>query len=160
MWTLLFFTSAQDVDVLFNEDRKSKTQATLTFSGLLNALDGLVSANGVLTVMTTNHIERLDPALVRAGRVDRRFEFTAPEREQVVSLFQSYYPDAKQELAKKFADIVFKREEQSARSIATIQQHFVYTREKTAEQSLELLPKFFKEFYPDNLRDSSKNFYM
>lgn len=146
--------------MLFNEDRKSQTEAPLTFSGLLNALDGLISADGILTVMTTNHIERLDPALVRAGRVDRRFEFTAPDREQVASLFQSYYPDAKQGMSKKFSEMVFSREEKSARSIATLQQHFVYTRENTAEESLEMLPEFFKEFYPDNLRDSSKNLYV
>lgn len=43
----------------------------LTFSGLLNALDGVTSAGeGRLIFMTTNHRERLDPALLRPGRVD------------------------------------------------------------------------------------------
>ncbi len=57
----------EDIDVLFNENRRSQSNSYVTFSGLLNALDGLVSANGILTVMTTNHPERLDPALTRAG---------------------------------------------------------------------------------------------
>jgi len=37
----------------------------LTFSGLLNALDGLSAQGGRILVMTTNHIELLDDALIR-----------------------------------------------------------------------------------------------
>lgn len=42
----------------------------VTFSGLLNALDGVAAGEGVAVFMTTNHRERLDPALIRPGRVD------------------------------------------------------------------------------------------
>jgi mitochondrial chaperone BCS1 len=42
----------------------------VTFSGLLNALDGVRSQEGRILVMTTNHIEKLDPALKRPGRAD------------------------------------------------------------------------------------------
>src|SRR5215470_2183574 len=52
----------------------SSTQANLqngvTLSGLLNVLDGFQAPNGVLFVMTTNHIEELDKALLRPGRID------------------------------------------------------------------------------------------
>ncbi len=109
--------------MLFNENRKSENPSTLTFSGLLNALDGLVSTDGVVTVMTTNHIDRLDPALIRAGRVDRRFEFRPPTREQISDLFASFYPQSSAKTAKTFADLVFCRPEKDARSIATLQQH-------------------------------------
>lgn len=37
----------------------------LTFSGLLNALDGVASAEGRILFMTTNYVDRLDPALIR-----------------------------------------------------------------------------------------------
>ena len=43
----------------------------VTLSGLLNALDGVSSREGRVLFLTTNHPERLDPALVRPGRVDR-----------------------------------------------------------------------------------------
>lgn len=39
----------------------------VTFSGLLNAIDGVSSAEARLLVMTTNYPERLDPALIRPG---------------------------------------------------------------------------------------------
>ena len=46
------------------------SQVTLT--GLLNSLDGVVASEARLTFLTTNYPERLDPALVRPGRVDLR----------------------------------------------------------------------------------------
>lgn len=42
----------------------------VTFSGLLNCLDGVASTEARILFMTTNYLERLDPALVRPGRVD------------------------------------------------------------------------------------------
>lgn len=141
----------EDVDALFTKDRKATSDSPLTFSGLLNGLDGIVSAEGIVTVLTTNHIDRLDPALVRAGRVDRKFEFNYPDKNQMAKLFQSFYPQADDALAKKFAEKVFQRpeSEKEARSIATLQEHFIFTRDKTATESYELLDTFYKEYYDD-----------
>lgn len=138
----------EDVDVLFNEDRKSEASQSLTFSGMLNALDGLISVDGIITIFTTNHIEKLDAALIRAGRVDRRFEFDHPSAKQMAALFKSFYEDATQGLCEKFADMVLNRPEEEARSIATLQQHFIFTRKMSAEDSVANIPKFFAEFYP------------
>ncbi|CAN8075956.1 unnamed protein product [Agarophyton chilense] len=140
----------EDVDVLFGSDRKSEGTPTLTFSGMLNALDGLISVDGIITIFTTNFIEKLDPALIRAGRVDRRFEFVHPKIDQICSLFKSFYEDSSNETAKKFAKSVFDRPEEEARSIATLQQHFIFTRKKSAEECVKLIPQFFKEFYPNS----------
>src|SRR4051794_31141594 len=46
----------------------------VTLSGLLNVIDGTTAAEGRLLIMTTNHLEQLDKALLRKGRVDRQFE--------------------------------------------------------------------------------------
>ncbi|KAI5460595.1 P-loop containing nucleoside triphosphate hydrolase protein [Mariannaea sp. PMI_226] len=43
-----------------------------TLSGLLNVLDGVGSQEGRIVIMTTNHPEQLDSALVRPGRVDMK----------------------------------------------------------------------------------------
>jgi mitochondrial chaperone BCS1 len=42
----------------------------VTFSGLLNILDGAVSSEERLIFMTTNYVDRLDSALIRPGRID------------------------------------------------------------------------------------------
>ncbi len=138
----------EDIDVLFAEDRKSEQPNFLTFSGLLNALDGMLSVDGIVTVMTTNHVERLDPALIRAGRVDRKFEFKPPNTAQVADMFQTYYPLAERELAQRFADKVFERKEKDARSIATLQLHFIRERKHTANECVQRLDQFFLDFYP------------
>ena len=48
---------------------------------------------GRLVFMTTNHIERLDPALIRPGRVDVRCQFQDASRAQAEALFLSFYAD-------------------------------------------------------------------
>ncbi len=62
----------EDVDAAFTESRTAADGAAapgrLTFSGLLNALDGVAAQEGRLVFMTTNHIERLNEALIRPGR--------------------------------------------------------------------------------------------
>lgn len=52
--------------------QQPETFTALSLSGLLNSLDGIVPLDGMLIFMTTNHIEKIDPALLRNGRVDRR----------------------------------------------------------------------------------------
>ncbi|XP_062116359.1 AAA-ATPase At3g28580-like [Humulus lupulus] len=50
----------------------------VTLSGLLNFIDGIWSACGTerLIVFTTNHIEKLDPALIRRGRMDMHIKLS------------------------------------------------------------------------------------
>ena len=44
----------------------------LDLSGLLNVLDGVVDTPDRIVIMTTNHPEKLDPALIRPGRIDKK----------------------------------------------------------------------------------------
>ncbi|KAK1417758.1 hypothetical protein QVD17_26892 [Tagetes erecta] len=57
---------------------KKKKKSEVTLSGLLNFIDGLWSACGSerLIVFTTNHVEKLDPALIRRGRMDKHIEMS------------------------------------------------------------------------------------
>lgn len=53
------------------EAKKKEEEAKgVTLSALLNALDGAFSRDGRILVMTTNHPDNVDPALLRPGRVD------------------------------------------------------------------------------------------
>ncbi|CAN0119203.1 unnamed protein product [Scytosiphon promiscuus] len=49
----------------------SKTDK-LDLAGLLNVLDGVVDTPGRIVIMTTNHPETLDAALIRPGRIDKK----------------------------------------------------------------------------------------
>ncbi|KAG2551140.1 hypothetical protein PVAP13_9KG378200 [Panicum virgatum] len=57
---------------------KKDARSKVTLSGLLNFIDGLWSACGEerLIVFTTNHPEKLDPALIRTGRMDKWIEMS------------------------------------------------------------------------------------
>ena len=65
--------------------------ANVTFSGLLNALDGVGSAEERLLFLTTNHVERMDAALVRPGRVDMTVRFGDATRWQVEQFWERFY---------------------------------------------------------------------
>ncbi|EAQ93655.1 hypothetical protein CHGG_01890 [Chaetomium globosum CBS 148.51] len=64
----------EDVDAALANRRQRDPDGysgrTVTASGLLNALDGLAAGEDRIAFLTTNHIDRLDPALIRPGRVD------------------------------------------------------------------------------------------
>ncbi|KAF8913569.1 hypothetical protein CPB85DRAFT_555497 [Mucidula mucida] len=70
---------------------------TLSLSGLLNALDGVAAAEGRLLFATTNHLERLDPALSRPGRMDVWIEFKNASKWQAEALFRNFFPSAEEE---------------------------------------------------------------
>ncbi|XP_071737382.1 AAA-ATPase ASD, mitochondrial-like [Rutidosis leptorrhynchoides] len=57
---------------------KNNKGSEVTLSGLLNFIDGLWSACGSerLIVFTTNYVEKLDPALIRRGRMDKHIELS------------------------------------------------------------------------------------
>jgi chaperone BCS1 len=76
-----------DNDNINNSIETTTTQKYLTYSGLLNALDGVLSnQKGIITIMTTNYIEKLGSALIRPGRIDKAFELTYCVHEQVITM--------------------------------------------------------------------------
>ena len=60
------------------EEKKKKQGSKVTLSGLLNFINGLWSACGGerIIAFTTNHVEKLDPALTRRGRMDLHVELS------------------------------------------------------------------------------------
>jgi len=66
----------------------------VTLSGLLNMIDGIGSEEGKLFFATTNYIDRLDPALMRPGRIDRRIRYTLATGAQARGLYERLFKDA------------------------------------------------------------------
>lgn len=68
----------EDIDAVF--DQRTNLTATaespgLTFDCLLNTISGVNDQSGVLLFVTTNHVEKIDSALRRPGRLDHSIEF-------------------------------------------------------------------------------------
>jgi len=96
----------EDIDAAFTHDVQRTTSDStkasssdgsgsgpgVTLSGLLGAIDGVAAQEGRLLFATTNHVERLDPALSRPGRMDVHIEFGLASKWQAAQLFRSFYP--------------------------------------------------------------------
>jgi len=63
----------------------------LNLSGLLNVLDGVVDTPGRILIMTTNHPEKLDAALIRPGRIDKKLILGYMEPNDVVLMLEHYF---------------------------------------------------------------------
>ncbi|CBZ52032.1 Mitochondrial protein-like, related [Neospora caninum Liverpool] len=90
------------------EDRKGANpygMRGVTFSGLLNALDGIVATEERVTIMTTNHPERLPDSLIRPGRVDIKVRVGYATRPQLRRQFLRFFP-GEQAAADKFEEIL------------------------------------------------------
>jgi mitochondrial chaperone BCS1 len=79
----------------------SSVTSRISLSGLLNVIDGVASHEGRVLIMTTNHLEALDSALLRPGRVDLRIHFELAARKQAEDIFLQIFTDlSDQELEK------------------------------------------------------------
>merc|ERR1740123_2752851 len=92
----------EDVDAIFHGRTPVSQHCPLSFTGLLNGLDGIGNAVGKVFFMTTNHKEVLDPALVRSGRVDKEFFFGYSDNDQIEQMFHWYYKWCGKDLARRF----------------------------------------------------------
>ncbi|KAJ2850230.1 Complex III assembly protein translocase and chaperone [Coemansia brasiliensis] len=116
----------EDVDAAFTRERQQSEhaayqQSMVTFSGLLNALDGVASSDERIIFMTTNHIERLDPALIRPGRVDVKVYLGNATPYQIRRMFTRFYGDEHAMLADAFVQAL------AGHSVSTaqLQGHFI-----------------------------------
>ncbi len=64
-------------------------------STILNTLDGLYSLHGRILIATTNHIEKLDTALLRPGRIDLKIEFNYVNSEIFEQFINHFFPNNK-----------------------------------------------------------------
>ncbi|KAF4973134.1 hypothetical protein FSARC_478 [Fusarium sarcochroum] len=70
---------------------KPARREPISLSGLLNVIDGVGAQEGRVLVMTSNHTENIDPALLRPGRVDFSVEFGLASSETITQLFELMY---------------------------------------------------------------------
>ena len=84
----------EDIDSLFRKREKSMN-SQVSFSCVLNILDGLQRKHGLITFMTTNHKDELDEALTRPGRIDMSIKFDFATKDQIKDMFENFLPKQK-----------------------------------------------------------------
>lgn len=134
----------EDIDSIFVDRNTPVKQGdkNVTFAGLLNALDGVGSQEGKLLFMTTNHIEKIDPALIRPGRCDVKIEFKKASKKQLKELFIRFYQNEKQ--GEEFSNKV----QENFLSMAELQGFFLQN--TTGDDALKNIGVFLKKSKSDS----------
>ncbi len=89
----LQFAAQYAPSVLFAEDidRATHGERSIGMDEVLNTLDGVDTKGGeIITVFTTNHVEDINPAVLRMGRLDALVEVTPPDAEAAIRLVKLY----------------------------------------------------------------------
>ena len=99
-----------DAPVEATENIESQIQSIkdfsfMTMTGLLNTLDGIVSLDNTLLFLTTNHIENIDSAVIRKGRVDKIYEIPYLTNKEVHQYISTMFPDNEYDKNIEFKDI-------------------------------------------------------
>lgn len=81
----------EDIDIAKGvKDRDSEDTKGVTMQGMLNVLDGFQSPPGVITIMTTNRLDVLNPAIIRPGRVDLIEELNCLDSDQLEGICEYF----------------------------------------------------------------------
>ena len=120
----------EDVDAFFQQRAKADVQVKVSYSGFINALDGVAAHEGSVVFLTTNHPERIDEAAIRSGRVDFRMALGPCDADQLERMFLKFFDD--REAARRFAQEV----EAERWSPASVQERLLKARD--AEEAMAL----------------------
>lgn len=96
----------EDIDSLFVDRKPNDSNKSLvSFSGILNILDGMARKSGLVTFLTTNYKEHLDKALIRPSRVDFMMRFCKAEKEQIEEMYNNFFPEKKSNFKKFYKKV-------------------------------------------------------
>jgi len=87
-----------------NIEKYNIPEDNINLSCFLNILDGIIELNGIMIIMTTNHPEKIDKALIRPGRFDFKYEFKKATLNVLKQMLQFKYNISSSEID-KFTDL-------------------------------------------------------
>lgn len=101
-------TAERETEVKLDKDGKpmapTKKATSVSMSTILNTLDGIASLSGNVLIMSTNHLDDLDRALTRRGRIDHIVEIPPMRDEEIREYIGLMYPDVVVPEGVHFAD--------------------------------------------------------
>lgn len=140
----------EDIDGVFtHRTRDYNNNSMISFSGVLNTLDGMGRKDKLLTFMTTNLKDNLDSALLRPGRVDYKLEFTYTTQFQISRMYDLFI---KNDTHKK----EFMNHLKTKKITTCVLQKFLfeYREEKNIMDKINIF-----DMYVDSYQISGKNLY-
>lgn len=137
----------EDIDCVFTN--RTNTNSRVTFSALLNVLDGVKIKTSLITIVTTNYANKLDYALVRPSRMDMILKFGTINIEQIKQFFKLYEMNVDDKVVKDIC-----KYSNSKNITSSLISSFLFrNRNKNIENILEELKKYVNDI---NVSDSSE----
>jgi hypothetical protein len=87
----------EDIDTFFNGREIRNKKSELSFSAVLNSISGAMHKPGMIVIFTTNRKSELDPALIRAGRMDYHLTVKNPDERTIEKYFALFYGNGRNE---------------------------------------------------------------
>jgi broad-specificity NMP kinase len=139
----------EDIDRIFDNFSNNRSESSVSFSTLLNIMDGVISKEGVLFILTCNDFSKLDDALKRSGRISREFFFHEVNACQAKDVFLQFYPDAVEHAE------IFAKKMRSLENIpmSSVEEFFLQNRKNSSEEAL-------KNFKFSNFKSQKRPFSM
>lgn len=81
-----------EIDSFYRRDSSHNGYITGVVNGLLTLLDKVASTEGIVVIAATNDVDRVDPAVVRAGRFDQHLKVGPPNRAGIGALLRAEMP--------------------------------------------------------------------
>ncbi|KAG9019095.1 hypothetical protein FRB90_006409 [Tulasnella sp. 427] len=132
-------------------DEDGNDPNALSLSGLLNSLDGVAASEGRILFATTNHIERLDPALSRPGRMDVWIDFKHASKWQAEGIFMNFFPCRKASDPQAKAQEEGRNSDPKARPVMPARKRTrMHAVPLLEEEELKALAKEFAQAIPEN----------
>lgn len=81
----------EDYDSFFDGRTNLCKDSAVTFSGLLNVIDGAIGINSNLLIITTNKLSSIDSAMLRSGRIDLAVEIKLAKNNEINKYLKMFY---------------------------------------------------------------------
>lgn len=135
----------EDIDCII----QNRKEGHLSFSGLLNILDGISTIDCMLIFITTNHFIQLDQAIKRPGRIDYILEFTFINKEQIYKMLNIFYPDESSDF-----DIVYNKLKSYKMTVSHLQKFLfsIYPQGNILHNLPFFIDDFLKYYIIDDLK--------
>lgn len=95
--SILVIEDIDDLPALLDRDKYSISDINkkegITLSSVLLLLDGFILRSGTIVILTTNHPEKLDPALLRDGRIDLKIELDYMNYDLTKEMISYWFPN-------------------------------------------------------------------
>ena len=153
----------EDIDSIIHAAGQRELQNTkLTFSTLLNVLDGHIRREGSIVFMTTNFREKVKGVLDRPGRVDYQLEFKKMRLPQIKKMVRNFFNKIKEEEVIEISNLI--NSLKSTSSTASLQKFLFYIIQKkngisilkSVEENLNILNEIIStEIERDNIDKGS-----